>query len=51
MSGRPIVKISGFKREVPVMNSKQRPRRLIVAGDNGQQFGFLLKGTPKTTMP
>ncbi|EME32349.1 serine/threonine-protein kinase ATR [Galdieria sulphuraria] len=39
-----IVRIAGFSPTVQVINSKQRPRRLIVYGSDGREHAFLLKG-------
>jgi FKBP12-rapamycin complex-associated protein len=34
--GRPCVKITGFCNELPILQSKQRPRKLTVFGDDGK---------------
>ncbi|GJQ08825.1 hypothetical protein GpartN1_g616.t1 [Galdieria partita] len=39
-----IVRIAGFSPTVQVINSKQRPRRLVVYGSDGREHTFLLKG-------
>lgn len=39
-----IVRIAGFCPTVQVINSKQRPRRLIIYGSDGREHTFLLKG-------
>jgi FKBP12-rapamycin complex-associated protein len=38
------VKITGFKNELSILQSKQRPRKLTVYGDDGKEYNFLLKG-------
>ena len=38
------VKIHSFGQTIAIIRSKQRPRKLRVMGDNGQEFIFLLKG-------
>jgi FKBP12-rapamycin complex-associated protein len=42
--GRVNVKINGFGNELSVLQSKQRPRKLTIYGDNGKEYNFLLKG-------
>ena len=43
-SGDPIVKISSFGQKLPVLNSKQHPRRIIIYGSNNKEYVYLLKG-------
>ena len=43
-SGKPIVRISGFKSTLTVIPSKQRPRRMMIYGSDGKGYEFLLKG-------
>lgn len=43
-SGQPVVGIVSFDSYVVVINSKQRPRKLIVKGSDGNSYVFLLKG-------
>ena len=43
-SGQPVVRISSFDATLGVINSKQRPRKLIVNGSDGVAYAFLLKG-------
>ena len=43
-SGDPIVKISSFGKKLPVLNSKQHPRRIIIYGSNNKEYVYLLKG-------
>lgn len=38
------VKISGFGNELIILQSKQRPRKLTVYGDDQKEYNFLLKG-------
>lgn len=38
------IKISSFHNELSVLQSKQRPRKLKVYGDDGKEYHFLLKG-------
>lgn len=42
--GRENIKINGFGNELTVLQSKQRPRKLTIYGDNGKEYNFLLKG-------
>jgi FKBP12-rapamycin complex-associated protein len=42
--GRVNIKINGFCNELSVLQSKQRPRKLTIYGDNGKEYNFLLKG-------
>lgn len=43
-AGAPVVKISSFEGTISVINSKQRPRKLVLLGSNGQRYRYLLKG-------
>ncbi|THH30677.1 hypothetical protein EUX98_g3507 [Antrodiella citrinella] len=43
-SGRPVVKITSFATKLTVIPSKQRPRRLVLKGSNGEDYQYLLKG-------
>lgn len=43
-SGQPIVRILSFEPTFSVINSKQRPRKLITNGSDGNTYAFLLKG-------
>ena len=38
------VKIERFITNVQVITSKQRPRKIVIRGDNGKDYVFLLKG-------
>ena len=38
------VKISGFGKQLTVLNSKQHPRKIIMYGSDGKEYMFLLKG-------
>lgn len=40
----PVVYISSFYNELAVINSKQRPKKLIIIGSDGKEYLFLLKG-------
>lgn len=42
--GAPVVTISAFSPTLHVITSKQRPRKLSVAGSDGKVYGYLLKG-------
>ena len=42
--GLPEVHIRSFKRELTVITSKQRPRKISLVGDDGRHHHFLLKG-------
>jgi FKBP12-rapamycin complex-associated protein len=41
---KPIVKIKSFCNNIQIIISKQRPRKLIIKGSDGQMYPFLLKG-------
>jgi len=43
-SNRPIVKITKFTQVLPVLSSKQHPRKMHVHGSDGREYVFLLKG-------
>lgn len=36
--------ISSFSRQLVVITSKQRPRKLTIHGNDGEDYAFLLKG-------
>ena len=40
----PIIKIAGFKKDLIILNSKQRPRKIVLFGSDGKEYMFLLKG-------
>lgn len=42
--GQPIIRIVKFTESFDVLTSKQRPRKLKVAGSDGKDHPFLLKG-------
>ena len=42
--GRPIVRISSFVRQVAIIPSKQRPRKMTIQGSDGKGYEFCLKG-------
>ena len=42
--GAVIVGIEQFNPQLHVMQSKQRPRKLSIIGNDGQEYHFLLKG-------
>eukprot|EP00002_Diphylleia_rotans_P004010 TRINITY_DN1288_c0_g1_i6.p1 TRINITY_DN1288_c0_g1~~TRINITY_DN1288_c0_g1_i6.p1 ORF type:complete len:2340 (-),score=509.17 TRINITY_DN1288_c0_g1_i6:204-7223(-) len=42
--GDPVVKIQSFSPTLHVITSKQRPRKLMVHGSNGNEYYYLLKG-------
>ena len=41
---KPIVKISKFNQTLPVLSSKQHPRKMHMYGSDGREYIFLLKG-------
>jgi FKBP12-rapamycin complex-associated protein len=41
---RKIVKISKLASVLPVLASKQHPRKLLIYGNDGREYMFLLKG-------
>ena len=41
---KPLITISGFAPKLPVLASKQHPRKLFVYGSDGKEYTFLLKG-------
>ena len=43
-SNKPVVRIRGFDQVAHVIQSKQRPRRLIIKGSDGKDYQYLLKG-------
>lgn len=43
-SGETVVRISRFDPTLNVITSKQRPRKLIIKGSDGQEYQYLLKG-------
>jgi FKBP12-rapamycin complex-associated protein len=43
-TGKPIVRIRHISPILNVIASKQRPRKLSIIGDNGEEYQFLLKG-------
>uniref|UniRef100_A0A2H8U2W2 Serine/threonine-protein kinase TOR n=1 Tax=Melanaphis sacchari TaxID=742174 RepID=A0A2H8U2W2_9HEMI len=42
--GQPIVRIAYIQSSLTVISSKQRPRKLVIKGSDGNEFMFLLKG-------
>ncbi|KAJ1381615.1 Tetratricopeptide-like helical domain superfamily [Sesbania bispinosa] len=40
----PVVTIASFARQLVVITSKQRPRKLTIHGSDGDDYAFLLKG-------
>ncbi len=44
LQGGSIVRISSFSPTVGVIGSKQRPRKMVIVGDDGERYKFLLKG-------
>lgn len=40
----PVVTIASFARQLVVITSKQRPRKLTIHGNDGEDYAFLLKG-------
>lgn len=39
-----MVTIASFARQLVVITSKQRPRKLTILGSDGDDYAFLLKG-------
>jgi len=44
VADKELIKIKGFSPSLKVIESKQRPRRLIIYGSDGEAHEFLLKG-------
>lgn len=44
LAGESVIRISSFKPTLSVIASKQRPRKLSIAGINGRDYQYLLKG-------
>jgi FKBP12-rapamycin complex-associated protein len=42
--GKNVVHIRGFAPTLNVFSTKQRPRKLVIYGSDGQEYPFLLKG-------
>jgi FKBP12-rapamycin complex-associated protein len=42
--GAPVIRIMSVCPHVDIINSKQRPRKVVLAGSDGRLYGFLLKG-------
>lgn len=40
----PIVRVAGFQPKLPVLTSKQHPRKLVIYGSDSKEYHFLLKG-------
>ena len=40
----PIVKISSFSRNLIVLKSKEKPRKIVINGSDGKEYPYLLKG-------
>ncbi|KAI0924480.1 hypothetical protein AcW2_005356 [Taiwanofungus camphoratus] len=43
-SGRPVITIDSFATKLSVIQSKQRPRRLALKGNDGKDYQYVLKG-------
>ncbi|KAG2382314.1 hypothetical protein C9374_005516 [Naegleria lovaniensis] len=43
-SGQQVIRIASFARQLRVISSKQRPRKLKIFGSDGNEYQFLLKG-------
>lgn len=43
-TGKELIKISFIQKNLAVITSKQRPRKLFIRGSNGKDYIFLLKG-------
>lgn len=44
ISESPVVTIASFATQLVVITSKQRPRKLTIHGNDGEDYAFLLKG-------
>ena len=44
ISDSSVVTIASFAPQLEVITSKQRPRKLTIHGNNGEDYAFLLKG-------
>ncbi|KAJ9175070.1 hypothetical protein P3X46_013654 [Hevea brasiliensis] len=44
LADSPVVTIASFARQLVVITSKQRPRKLTIHGSDGEDYAFLLKG-------
>lgn len=42
--GKTVVGIARFENKVPILGSKQRPRRFFIYGQDGKLYDYLLKG-------
>ena len=42
--GEPVVRVQSIVPVLPVIASKQKPRKLFIKGDNGHVYKYLLKG-------
>ena len=40
----PIIKIASFSRHLTVLNSKQKKKKIVLYGNDGKEYPFLLKG-------
>jgi FKBP12-rapamycin complex-associated protein len=47
---KPVIRIQSFNRELTVIESKQRPRKLEMVGSNGIHYTFLLKAHEDTRL-
>jgi FKBP12-rapamycin complex-associated protein len=47
---KPVVRIAAVERQLAVMESKQRPRRMAVLGSDGARYTFLLKAHEDTRL-
>ncbi|KAG6843935.1 hypothetical protein H0H87_011583 [Tephrocybe sp. NHM501043] len=43
-TGQPVITIAKFNMKLPVIVSKQHPRRLTIRGNDGKDYLYLLKG-------
>lgn len=50
LAGAPVVTIAAFAKQLTVITSKQRPRKLTIHGSDGAEYMFLLKVSLSSTL-
>jgi FKBP12-rapamycin complex-associated protein len=48
--GRPIITVQRLMKQIPIMASKQRPKKLAIVGSDGITYQFLLKTNEDTRL-
>jgi FKBP12-rapamycin complex-associated protein len=48
--GKPRITIQSIARQVPIMSSKMRPKKMSVIGSDGRKYQFLLKSNEDTRL-